>query len=319
MSIQRRRLRQTAQSAICAALLSAAPIYSANSTDAGPEKSKWTMVWSDEFNGQSIDMEKWQFETNCWGGGNNEKQCYTDLPENASVSDGLLKITALQKETTGFALPGQMRGEGNPEMATLPYSSARLVTKGKAAWKYGRFEIRAQLPTGQGTWPAIWMLPSDEYYGAWAASGEIDILEAVNLGTRCDSCEGGKENKILGTLHFGGVWPKNHHKGNATTLPKTEDGFNVFGVEWEEGEVRWYVDGNHYATLTPKDWNTTSELAKDRPAAPFDRPFYMILNLAIGGHLSEDLNEKGIDPSGYPKHMKIDWVRVYQLADGENQ
>lgn len=83
--------------------------------------------------------------------------------------------------------------------------------------------------------------------------------------------------------------------------------------------MRWYVDGKHYATLTPKDWSTTSELAKERPAAPFDRPFYMILNLAIGGHLSEDLNEKGIDPTGYPKHLEVDWVRVYQQADGESQ
>lgn len=313
-------LAATALFATGASQFGASGLLATNSSANLQESSAdWRLVWSDEFDGSEIDEAKWSHEVNCWGGGNNEKQCYTDQPENASVADGMLTITALQQETTGFALPGQMRGDGEAEMATLPYSSARLVTSGKADWKYGKFEIRAKLPYGQGTWPAIWMLPRDEYYGPWAASGEIDILEAVNLGAACDTCDGGKENKILGTLHFGGTWPKNHHKGNATVLPITEDGFNVFGIEWEEGEVRWYVDGQHYATLKPEDWSTTSELAEGNPAAPFDRPFYMILNLAIGGHLSEDLNEKGIDPIGYPKHLIVDYVRVYQRGEGSGR
>ena len=129
--------------------------------------SDWRMVWSDEFDSTSIDTNKWNFELNCAGGGNNEKQCYTDSEENAFIKDGVLNIVALPAE----------------EGAEKPYTSARLNTRYNADFTYGRFEMRAKLPSGQGSWPAFWMMPTDEVYGTWPRSGEIDILEAVNLKT----------------------------------------------------------------------------------------------------------------------------------------
>ena len=131
--------------------------------------SGWTLVWRDEFSGNVIDDSKWTHEVNCDGGGNNEKQCYTDSSDNAYLENGVLKIVAKPES-------GQ----------TLPYSSARLISKEKGDWTYGRFEIRAKAPSGQGAWPAIWMLPTDNVYGGWPHSGEIDIFEAVNLGVSLD-------------------------------------------------------------------------------------------------------------------------------------
>ena len=181
----------------------------------------WELVWSDEFDGTGIDRSKWNFDVDCWGGGNDERQCYTDRTENARVADGRLIITARKEDYTGPAWPPHMRnGDRDPDaQATKPYTSARLVTRGNAAWTYGRIEVRARLPQGQGTWPAIWMLPEDQDYGTWAASGEIDILEAVNLGIPCAECPSGREDTILGTLHFGGQWPDNAYSSTETHAP----------------------------------------------------------------------------------------------------
>ena len=142
----------------------------------------WELVWSDEFDGNSIDERKWNFEVNCQGGGNNEQQCYTDSPDNAYVSDDTLKIVALPA------------GEG----AEKPYTSARLNSKMKGDFKYGRIEVRAKMPSGQGSWPAVWMMPTDSVYGTWPKSGEIDIVEAVNLKTTDE--EGNVENNVHGTF-----------------------------------------------------------------------------------------------------------------------
>ena len=139
----------------------------------------WQLVWNDEFDGDAIDSSKWDWETNCWGGGNNELQCYTDRPENSFIRDGKLVIHAQPEEFTGPAEP--LEWGSNAGDRTLPYTSARLRTLGQGDWKYGRIEVRAKLPQGQGIWPAIWMLPTDWVYGGWAASGEMDIMEAVNL------------------------------------------------------------------------------------------------------------------------------------------
>ncbi|MBB6425064.1 family 16 glycosylhydrolase [Sphingopyxis sp. JAI128] len=294
-------------------MLAAAPVAVAAQPTAD---AAWRLAWSDEFDGSVIDRGKWDFEVDCWGGGNNERQCYTDRPANAALRDGKLIITARKEAMTGPAFPLSQRGD--PEKAaaeaTKPFTSARLVTRGKAAWTYGKIEVRAKLPQGQGTWPAIWMLPETSHYGSWAASGEIDILEAVNLGVRCDECVGGIENRILGTLHFGGQWPANKHKGDETALPAPLDGFHVFGIVWEKGKIVWTVDGKPYATRVASEWSTSGS---GDPAAPFDRPFHLILNLAIGGGLAEGRGTKGVDESGYPKNMEIDWVRVWQ-CDGDD-
>ena len=278
-----------------------------------PAKGGGRLVWSDEFDGSVIDRGKWDFDVDCWGGGNSERQCYTDRPANAAIEDGKLIITARKEAMTGPAFPLSQRGD--PEKAkaeaTKPFTSARLVTRGKSAWTYGRIEVRAKLPQGQGIWPAIWMLPETNHYGGWAASGEIDILEAVNLGVRCDECAGGIENRILGTLHFGGQWPDNVYKGDETALPAPLDGFHIFGIVWEKGKIVWTVDGKPYATRVASEWTTSGS---SDPAAPFDRPFHLILNLAVGGGLAEGRGLKGVDEKGYPKFMEIDWVRVWQCG-----
>jgi beta-glucanase (GH16 family) len=298
-----------------AAILMLAAAFGGSAAAQQPAGDGWRLAWSDEFDGAAIDRGKWDFDVDCWGGGNNERQCYTDKRSNAAVADGKLVITARKESMTGPAFPLSQRSD--PEkakaQATKGFTSARLVTRGKAAWTYGKIEVRAKLPQGQGTWPAIWMLPETSHYGTWAASGEIDILEAVNLGVRCDTCAGGIENRILGTLHFGGQWPDNKHKGDETALPAPLDGFHIFGIAWEKGKIVWTVDGKPYATRVASEWSSSGS---SDAAAPFDRPFHLILNLAVGGGLAEDRGLKGVDESGYPKKMEIDWVRVWQ-CDGD--
>ncbi|MDG9668684.1 RICIN domain-containing protein [Hahella sp. CR1] len=243
----------------------------------------WTLVWRDEFNGDSIDLGKWEHEVNGNGGGNNELQYYTARSQNSWVSGGKLHIQALKERYTG------------PE-GTRDYTSARLRTLNKGDWKYGRFEIRAKLPWGQGMWPAIWMLPTDWVYGGWAASGEIDIMEAVNL-------KGAGGNEIYGTLHYGGEWPNNTHTGDhMAPSSSVVDQFHTYALEWEENEIRWYIDGVHYQTQT--DWYST---AAPYPA-PYNQRFHMILNLAVGGNWPGNPNGSTV----FPQSMEVDYVRVYR-------
>ena len=195
---------------------------------------------------------------------------------------------------------------------TRSFTSARLRTRGKAAWRYGRIEVRARLPQGQGTWPAIWMLPEASTYGGWAASGEIDILEAVNLGVPCASCPGGKQNTILGTLHFGGVWPQNAHKGDETPAPEVLEGFHTYSIDWEPDRMVWRIDGRMFAQRTLGDWWSAGSAS---PGAPFDQPFHLIVNLAIGGKLAESRGIGGVSTHDFPKRFEIDWVRIWQKRD----
>lgn len=281
---------------------------------AAPEGGDWQLVWSDEFSGAVIDPAKWSFDVDCWGGGNNERQCYSDRPDNARIENGALVITALRENVTGPALPASQRANPNKpgELVKRDYSSARLSTRGKASWRYGRIEIRASLPQGQGTWPAIWMLPEAATYGPWAASGEIDILEAVNLGVPCKDCPAGKEDTILGTLHFGGVWPGNVHKGEEVHRPAVLEGFHTFAVEWQPDRITWLFDGEPYAVRERSEWFSAGSKA---PGAPFDQPFHLILNLAFGGGLAETRGLKGVSNRDFPKRFLIDWVRVWQKPE----
>ncbi|MFM5916539.1 MAG: family 16 glycosylhydrolase [Novosphingobium sp.] len=283
---------------------------------AAPADNDWKLVWADEFDSGKIDRAKWSFEADCWGGGNNERQCYTKSARNAAVVDGKLVITARHERSTGPALPAHLRaGAAMPDAeASRDFSSAKLSTKGKASWRYGKIEMRAKLPQGQGTWPAFWMLPEKNTYGPWASSGEIDILEAVNLGVPCTKCAGRREDTILGTLHFGGSSPKNLHKGEEVPFPEVLDGsFHTYGIVWEPGKITWQFDGKTYATRVASEWSTTGSLS---PGAPFDQPFYLIVNLAIGGGLPEARGLGGVKLDGYPKLMEIDWVRVWQRSAG---
>lgn len=274
----------------------------------------WQLAWADEFDGPGIDAAKWTLAHDCWSGGNKERQCYTDSAANARFADGLLLVTARQQSHTGPAYPASRRTRPDRQgEATRPFTSARLSTDGKAAWRFGFIEVRARLPAGQGLWPAIWMLPEDNRHGAWAASGEIDIMEAVNLGEPCISgapgCANGRERGILGTLHFGGVAPANRQRGSTTTMPPPADGFHRYAIEWSPEAIVWRVDGIAYATQRPGDWSTSG--SKD-PAAPFDQPFHLVLNLAVGGNLPEQRNSGGVTDRGFPKVMAVDWVRVWQ-------
>lgn len=269
----------------------------------------WQLVWADDFEGSAIDRSKWDFDIDCWGGGNQERQCYTDRPENARVEDGRLIITARKESFSGPALPAHMRKSNDTSTATKPFTSARMVTRGKAAWQYGRIEVRARLPQGQGTWPAIWMLPEENRFGPWAASGEIDILEAVNLGVACKQCSGGRENTILGTLHFGGKWPQNALNSSEMQASDVLDGFHTFGIIWAPGVIEWTYDGTVFARKEAASWWSVNS---DDPLAPFNQPFHLILNLAIGGGLAEERGIGGVDESGFPKTLEVEWVRVWQ-------
>ncbi|MAM88802.1 MAG: hypothetical protein CME36_15970 [unclassified Hahellaceae] len=259
----------------------------------GPENpppatpSGWKMVWNDEFNGSQIDRSKWELAVDGKGGGNNELQYYTNRPANAFVKDGKLVIQALRERYSG--------ADG-----TRDFTSARLSTPNKGDWTYGRVEVRARMPAGQGMWPAIWMLPTDWVYGGWAASGEIDIMEAVNLGAA-----GG--NEVHGTIHYGGKWPNNTHKGKSVTpASSVSENFHVYAIEWEEGEIRWYVNDRLYATQT--EWYSE---AASYPA-PFNQRFHLILNVAVGGQWPGSPNSG----TRFPQTMEVDYVRVYERNAG---
>ncbi|RUO77689.1 glycoside hydrolase family 16 protein [Idiomarina seosinensis] len=283
----------------------------------------WELVWSDDFEGSSIDDSKWTFEVNCQGGGNNEQQCYTDSPDNAFVSDGTLKIVAMPA--------------GEDSDGPLPYTSARLNSKNKGDFKYGRIEVRAKMPEGQGSWPAVWMMPTDSVYGGWPKSGEIDIVEAVNLKTTDE--DGNVENNVHGTLHYGRDWPDNSSSGKAYELAdgaNPADEFHTYAIEWQQGEIRWYVDGYLYQTqrdsqvrfnskgeaigLNHQGWFTeyydqsSGELTVDYGPAPFDQQFHLIMNLAVGGDWPENTNNLGIDESAFAdgQTLEIDYINVYQ-------
>jgi beta-glucanase (GH16 family) len=292
-----------------------------NAVDPQQPVSDWMMVWNDEFDGDAINSQNWTHVVDCNGGGNQEKQCYTDSEDNSYLADGKLQIVALPAE----------------EGAALPYTSARMTTRYKADFKYGRVEMRAKLPAGQGSWPAFWMMPTDEEYGEWPRSGEIDIVESVNLGTARE--DNSTENHIYGTIHYGKSWPDNSESGKAYSLAdgvNPADDFHTYAIEWQEGEIRWYMDGYLYATqrqsklrynskdevvgLAHRGWFTeyydqvSGELTTHWDTAPFDKEFYLILNFAVGGNWPENVNELGVDASAFHADNKfeIDYVRVYQ-------
>jgi beta-glucanase (GH16 family) len=243
-----------------------------------------TLVWSDEFNASRLDPKVWFFETgdgsqygaDLTGWGNDELQWY--LPDNAQLSDGKLKITVRRETAGGYN-----------------YTSARINTRDRFAFRYGRIEASIKLPPGQGIWPAFWLLAQDSPYGRWAASGEIDIVEAVNL-------DGTGGNQIFGTIHYGGEFPANL-SSETRYRPSTDvtEEFNTYAVEWDPTEIRWYVNDTLYAVK-----NSWSSTAAPFPA-PFDQNFYIIFNVAVGGRFPGP-------PTGatqLPVTMEVDWVRVY--------
>lgn len=301
-----------------AALCFAALTGQARAADQTPSTAAgWELVWADEFDGDKLDPGKWKPEKSCWGGGNNERQCYTASPRNISVSGGMLHLTAIEGKVSGPDRPPEIASMPNPTV-TKPFSSGKVRTRGIAAWRYGKVEFRARVPKGQGTWPAVWMMPAKDAYGPWPLSGEIDILEAVNIGQTCKECTGKVgENRMISALHFGGIPPANElrdtrHAPADHTLPS--DGFHVWTLEWGKGLMRFSFDGKPYWQVTKEQWRTLSPRAKGNPFAPFDQPFYIMANLAVGGKLSEERNDLGIDRQAFPAEFAIDWIRVYQCG-----
>lgn len=267
----------------------------------------WELVWNDEFDGDQIDLTKWTHETNCWGGGNNELQCYTDRDDNSFLRDGSLVIRAQPEEFTGPAEP--LEWGGDPGETTLPHTSARLRSTGDGAWTYGRIEIGAKVPGGQGIWPAIWMMPQDSVYGDWAASGEIDIFEAVNLGTEPDP------TTVHGTLHYGGQWPANVYSGTSYVPPTDpQEQFHTYAIEWAHGEIRWFVDDVHFATQTSAGWYSVPHWPRATALTdgePFDQAFHLLLNVAVGG----DWPGSPTADTVFPVEMEVDFVRVWECAE----
>lgn len=286
-------MKSTASLVLALGLLAATPALA---------EQPWKQVWADEFDGSSLDLSKWGYAEDCAGGGNHERQCYVAAPDTVSVGGGLLRLTARRQATTGIADPWS----GSTATRTQDYRSGKILTRGKASWRYGRVEARARTPGGQGVWPAIWMMPEDDAYGDWPRSGEIDILETVNLGAPCEGCEGGRENRIFGTIHFADAAGGHAQKSTATAPSASADGFHVYAVEWSPRAIVWSVDGKAYARAEARDWSPTGA------ARPFDQPFHLILNLAFGGDWPEGANARGVDDAALPAVFEIDWVRVSQ-------
>lgn len=243
----------------------------------------WQPVWCDEFDYEGLpNSDLWNYDSGGNGWGNNELQNYTreDL-DTAFVADDFLHIVANYT-------PG----------GSNDYTSARLITKYKGDWQYGRIEIRAQLPTGLGTWPAIWMLPTDWVYGGWPASGEIDIMEHV----------GYDENQVHGTIHTGAY---NHNLGTQIGYSKEIDtatsDFHVYEMVWEPRSIVLYIDGVQFAQF---GFNPFANVGTENSDAwPFDQRFHLLLNIAVGGSWG---GAQGVDSSDFPAEMLVDYVRVYQ-------
>jgi beta-glucanase (GH16 family) len=295
---------------------------SAASVDAEAPESGWNLVWADEFDGTELDRTKWKPEISCWGGGNQERQCYTDRLANIHVEGGILRLKARKETFTGPDRPPEIADKPNPRK-TQEFTSGKVRTLGLASWKYGKIEFRAKPPKGQGTWPAVWMMPAGNVYGGWPRSGEIDILEGVNLGAGCETCEGDVgENRMISALHFGDHAPKNRFLDTRVALPSKalpSDDFHIWTLEWGEGLMRFYLDGRQYWEVKAGQWDTASPLAKSNPVAPFDQPFYIMANLAIGGGLSEKNNDKGVAANVTPAEFQIDWIRIYQCEGDKDK
>jgi len=265
------------------------------SVAAATSGSSWTMVWSDEFGGSALNTDNWNIQSGdgseygltAWG--NNEEEWYQ--AQNITVADGNLVITAKEEATNGY-----------------PYTSGRMRSDNKVDIKYGRIEARVKTPIGQGLWSAFWMLPTDSPYGGWASGGEIDIMEAVSPGETDDI--------TYGTLHYGMPWPLNTSAGgNADRAPI--DDFHTYAIEWEQDEIRWFIDDIHFATVTSDTWwsyfyGDDEQGYVSAPDAPFNQDFHLLFNLAVGGNWPGSPNEDTV----FPAEMLVDYVRVYQCDSG---
>jgi len=246
--------------------------------------SRWKLTWSDEFSapdGSSPDTAKWNYDLGGKGWGNQELESYTNRPENARIEKGNLVITARRENYPGA------------DGVARDYTSARLKTQGLFAQTYGRFEARIKIPEGQGMWPAFWMLGDDIPSVGWPKCGEIDIMENI-----------GKEpGTVHGSLHGPSASGRTSDLTSIFTLPagaRLADDFHIYAIEWEPETVRFYTDSNLYANFNTSQWPAGGKWV-------FDHPFFIILNVAVGGNwpASPDASTK------FPQTMLVDYVRVY--------
>ena len=244
----------------------------------------WTLIWADEFSqpdSSSPDPAKWTFDLGGGGWGNNELQTYTSRTNNCRIEGGQLIIEARKETFTG--------GDGR----TREYTSARLKTKDKGSWTYGRIEARLQVPRGAGIWPAFWMLGAAFDTVGWPACGEIDIMEYI----------GREPGKVFGTVHGpgysggGGISQSYTFPGGVAVA----DDFHVFAVEWRTNQIQWFVDGRCYFTVTPASLPAGKQWV-------FDRPHFVLLNLAVGGNWPGPPNAETV----FPQRFRVDYVRVYR-------
>lgn len=254
-----------------------APVVATPASTTAPVVRK--LVWQDEFDKPGLpDTTKWAYDVGGNGWGNNELQYYTARrPENARVEGGNLIIEARREPWQGSQ-----------------YTSARLLTQGKTTWQYGRFEARAKLPAGLGTWPAVWMLGKNIVSAGWPRCGELDIMEHV----------GYDEGVVHGSIHseqYNHV--KNTQKTATVTLTDATTAFHVYAIDWTPDKIEFIVDDRAYFTVYK------SALGSSEAAWPFDQPFFLILNLAVGGNWG---GAKGVDTTIWPRRMEVDYVRIYQ-------
>tara|TARA_B100001741_G_scaffold208978_1_gene172744 strand:- start:677 stop:2413 length:1737 start_codon:yes stop_codon:yes gene_type:complete len=246
--------------------------------DSGPEE--YVLVWSDEFNDNNIDLTKWTFETGNgnWGWGNGEHQYYTSREENAFIEDGKLVIQALYENYNGYN-----------------YTSARMKTVNQGDWVYGKVKARIKVPSGDGTWPAFWMMPTNSVYGGWPNSGEIDIMEHYG----CDHLENHPEATVHNNIYNwnGGIPPTSH----GMDIPTATSDFHEYELQWTEDELKFFINGNWLGSY----YNINNGWQQ----WPYDQEFYIILNLAIGSHFMSCETENNL----FPQRYEIDYVRVYQL------
>jgi beta-glucanase (GH16 family) len=242
----------------------------------------WVLIWGDEFdgpNGTGPDEAKWAVESGGDGWGNNELQYYTTRRENVRQEDGNLIIEAIEEKFTG------------PDGVQRNYTSARINTAGRFSQTYGRFETRSKIPFGSGIWSAFWLLGNDFSIRGWPKCGEIDVMESLGLAP----------SRIFGSVHGPGYFERNALTSSYTlSKGRFSDDFHVFAAEWEPQRIRFYVDGLLYATMTPSDL--------PRGAAwVFDHPFFLLVNVAVGGNLAGTPDDSTV----FPQRMLVDYVRVY--------
>ena len=249
---------------------------------ATPKLDGYELLWSDEFDGDKLNEDIWSYDPHEPGWTNNELQEYTTSTDNVFVKDGVLTLKALKTDKNGKDY----------------YTSGKVKSQGKKDFTYGKVTVSAKVPQGQGLWPAIWMMPTDEqHYGQWPKCGEIDIMEVLGNDTKT----------AYGTVHYGEPHAQ-QQKDYKLVVGSFAEKFHEYSVEWEPGEMRWYIDGNEY--LKVNDWFTAVDGEDEKPyPAPFDQPFFVQLNLAVGG----DWPGNPDSTTNFDKaQFEIDYVRVYQ-------